>query len=71
MGKRGEAEAIALAIEVSADVLLVDERKGRKAAREMGLRVLGLLGILAEAKRAGFIDRIEPVLEELIDRADR
>jgi predicted nucleic acid-binding protein len=48
----------------------VDERKGRKVAREMGLRVVGLLGILAEAKRAGFIDRIEPVLDELIGRAD-
>jgi predicted nucleic acid-binding protein len=66
----GEAEAIILAVEVGADVVLVDERKGRKAATDMGLRVLGVLGILAEAKRAGLIDRIEPVLDELIGRAD-
>lgn len=67
---RGEAEAIVLAMEVSADLLLVDERKSRKAAREMGLRVLGLLGMLAEAKRAGFIHRIEPILDDLMGRAD-
>jgi predicted nucleic acid-binding protein len=66
----GEAEAIVLAIEVNADVLLVDERKGRKVAAAMGLRVMGLLGILAEAKRGGLIDRMEPLLDELIEHAD-
>lgn len=39
----GEAEAIALALETEADVLLIDERRGRQVARRLGCRVLGLL----------------------------
>jgi predicted nucleic acid-binding protein len=46
----GEAEAIALAIERKADLLLVDERRGRHAARASGVRVTGLLGVIAQAK---------------------
>ncbi len=46
----GEAASIILAIEVSADVVLLDERRGRRMAAAMGLRVVGLLGILAGAK---------------------
>lgn len=62
----GEAEAIVLAIERRADMLLVDERRGRRIAVGAGLRVTGLLGVVANAKRAGMIDRAKPVLDELI-----
>lgn len=65
----GEAEAIALALEKRADLVLVDERLGRRAARALGLRVTGLLGVLAEAKRAGLIERVKPVIEDLQERA--
>lgn len=49
----GESEAIALALELAADVVLIDERLGRAAAREFGLTVTGLVGVLIEAKRTG------------------
>ncbi|UBF26191.1 DUF3368 domain-containing protein [Kovacikia minuta CCNUW1] len=42
----GEAEAIALAVEVKAARLLIDERLGRQAATDLGLRITGVLGIL-------------------------
>lgn len=53
---KGEAEAITLATEVDADWLLMDERDGRKAARSMELKVLGILGVLLKARRNGKLE---------------
>ena len=47
---RGESESIVLAIELRADALLIDEKKGRKIARESGVEVTGLLGVLWKQK---------------------
>lgn len=65
----GEVEAIVLAIERGACLVLVDERRGRRTAAAAGLTVIGLLGVVALAKRSGLIDRAKPVLDELVHTA--
>jgi predicted nucleic acid-binding protein len=65
----GEAEAIALAVEVAATRLLIDERLGRQAATEQGLTVTGVLGILVAAKRQGLIGAVKPMMDALITQA--
>lgn len=62
----GEAEAIALSIELSADVVLIDELEGRQEARNHGLRVTGLIGILVEAKKLGLIGLVKPEIDSLV-----
>lgn len=62
---RGEAEAIALAVERRADRLLIDERQGRLTAEGTGVSVIGSIGILVAAKARGEVERVEPLLAEL------
>ncbi len=64
----GEAEAIALAVELKANRLLMDERLGRAAAIRAGLQVTGVLGILIAAKRNNFIQEVKPLLDALIEQ---
>ena len=65
----GEAEAIALAIQLKAHLLLLDERRGRAVASRLGLRFIGLLGVLIEAKHKGYISRVKPLLDDLMAKA--
>ncbi|MFL6194451.1 MAG: DUF3368 domain-containing protein [Thermoanaerobaculia bacterium] len=65
----GEAEAIALAVEVKAEILLIDERRARKVAQRLGIAVVGVLGVLLEAKTREFIPAVRPLLENLLKDA--
>ena len=61
----GESETIALAVELSADVALLDEREGRHAAKRLGVRTLGVVGILLDAKTHNYIRTVKPHLDAL------
>lgn len=66
----GESEAIILAKERNADYLIIDELKGRAKAKEMGVKIIGLLGVLIEAKRENILPQIKPLLERLQSEAN-
>jgi predicted nucleic acid-binding protein len=65
----GEANAIALALELQADDLLIDERLGRQEAVRLGLSIIGILGILLVAKQKSLILQVQPVMDALINQA--
>ena len=61
----GEAEAIALSLELSADALIIDERRGRQIAEDHGIVIVGVPGILVQAKQLGKLELVAPELEKL------
>lgn len=65
----GEANAIALALELQADDLLIDERLGRQESVRLGLSIIGILGILLVAKQRSLILQVQPVMDALINQA--
>lgn len=65
----GEAEALALALQLKADRLLIDERLGRLVAVRYGLKITGILGILRTAKMLGLIPKMKPILDDLVQQA--
>lgn len=64
----GEAEAIVLATELNADLIILDEKLGRFHAKHADLKVTGTIGILIKAKSEGLIEKLEPMLNELRDK---
>ena len=66
---KGEAEAIALAIQLNADWVLIDEREGRKAAKSMELKVVGVLGVLLKAKHEGRLRSLRQAIDRLREKA--
>lgn len=61
---KGEAEAIALSVQMNCRVI-TDDKQARSTAETMGLRVVGAMGLLIRAKQAGIVDKIKPIIEDL------
>jgi predicted nucleic acid-binding protein len=61
----GETAALALALESHADAVLMDESAGRRAAHLLGVPVIGVLGVLMQARKTGLLPAIKPVIERL------
>jgi predicted nucleic acid-binding protein len=66
---RGEAEAIALALQAKAEWTLLDEREGRRVAKSLGIKVTGIVGILLRARREGSLPSLQRALEEVREQA--
>lgn len=62
---QGEAEAIALAQQIRADAVVLDDATARRLAESEGCRVVGLLGLLVEGKRRGLLVTVKPVLDAM------
>lgn len=62
---KGESSGIALALERNHSLLIIDEKKGRGIAKSLGIKIIGLLGIILKAKEVGVIDKVEPIIEKL------
>jgi len=63
----GESEAIVLADSLPDSLLLMDERKGRQIAVSMGIKIIGTLGILVQAKRLGMVAEVKPLMDTLLN----
>ena len=68
---RGEVSAVVLAKELAADVVLIDEWKARRYAREQGLSVIGCIGILEELYEQGELSDLRAVYRQLIEQKTR
>jgi predicted nucleic acid-binding protein len=61
----GEADVLALALECNDAIVILDDALARRAAQSLGIRLTGTLGLLLDAKRAGLITTLTPVLDTL------
>ena len=62
---KGEASAIALALEIQNATLILDDRKARQVAEKLALEVTGTLGVIIKAKHKNIIASIKPLLDKL------
>ena len=60
----GEAQAIALAIDLNTEIIVMDERIGRERARDLGLKTVGVLGVLLTAKKRKQIKSIKKAMDD-------
>ncbi len=65
----GESDAIALALELKADIILLDEKDARSYARNLGLPMTGVIGILVKGYFDGEIKSIRRSMEDLETKA--
>jgi predicted nucleic acid-binding protein len=64
---KGEASAIALALEIPNGLLLIDDKKGRQLAKRLGISISGTLGTILKAKKNGLIKSVKPYIDKLIE----
>ncbi len=62
---KGESSGITLALENAPSLLIIDEKKGRRIAKKLGIKILGILGVMIRAKEIGLITQIKPLIEKL------
>lgn len=62
---RGEAEVIAPAQELNAELVIIDERLARRHARRLGLTLTGTVGVLLRAKKRKLVPAVEPLIDQL------
>ena len=62
---KGEASAIAFAIEQTDCLLIIDDYKGRKYAEQLGIKITGTLGVVINAKLSGLIESVKPILDKI------
>ena len=61
----GEATSISLAKEFKEALLIIDESKGRKVAKELGIAITGSLGVLLAAKNKDIISSLKPIIQRI------
>ena len=64
----GETDVLCLGIETPASWLILDDRGARRLARALGMKTLGTAAVLVEAKRAGFVESVRPLLDLLVKK---
>lgn len=62
----GEAEVIAPAMELGNKLLILDDKKARHIAQQLGLSVIGTVGMLLRGKRQGVINEVKLLISELL-----
>ena len=62
----GEVEVMILAREQKADLVIMNDAAAKKTAKFLGLNVTGTLGVLLKAKREGYLEKVEPIMNELL-----
>ena len=62
---KGEASAIALAVELENCLLIIDDLKGRNLAEQLGIKITGTFGLIIEAKLSGHIKSVKPLLAKI------
>lgn len=62
---KGEASAIALAVELDNCLLIIDDLKGRNLADALGIKITGTFGVIIEAKLSGKINSVKPLLAKI------
>ncbi|MBW4463186.1 MAG: DUF3368 domain-containing protein [Nodosilinea sp. WJT8-NPBG4] len=65
----GETQTLALALQLNADELLINERRGRQVAQALGLSAIGIVGIVIVAKQRALIPSVRRVMDALVELA--